>query len=177
MAEFDSVWSYKRRNGQLYRFMGLALDHLLAGDPAAAQALLVECLGLSPERLEDLAFRIKETRGGGPHPNGTHPRHTRGLARSKRKGVKPSQRKRIFERDGNRCRDCGCEDTPRNPLSIDHIIPIVLGGTNQDANLQTLCTTCNLRKNKSLAITEKPYDLSRYELRPRRATPGLGDHR
>jgi 5-methylcytosine-specific restriction endonuclease McrA len=47
-------------------------------------------------------------------------------------------------RDGNRCLRCG---TAKN-LTIDHVIPLCKGGSSNQANLQTLCFSCNQRKNK-----------------------------
>lgn len=35
-------------------------------------------------------------------------------------------------------------------VHIDHIIPLIRGGTNEDDNLQALCPTCNLRKGGKL---------------------------
>jgi 5-methylcytosine-specific restriction endonuclease McrA len=51
-------------------------------------------------------------------------------------------RRRIFERDGNHCLDCESHWF----LEVDHIIPVVLGGGDDDENLQTLCRTCNKAK-------------------------------
>lgn len=51
-------------------------------------------------------------------------------------------RKRIFDRDGNACLECGATEN----LTIDHIRPVVLGGDDADSNLQTLCKLCNSRK-------------------------------
>lgn len=51
-------------------------------------------------------------------------------------------RRRIFRRDGKRCRICNSG----HRLTIDHIIPVVKGGGNEDENLQVLCHNCNARK-------------------------------
>ena len=48
----------------------------------------------------------------------------------------------IFKRDGYKCLKCGS----LTKLSIDHIMPISLGGDNTISNLQTLCTSCNSTK-------------------------------
>jgi 5-methylcytosine-specific restriction protein A len=56
----------------------------------------------------------------------------------KRKSISPI----IMERDGHKCINC---DTETN-LTIDHVIPIHLGGSNEIANLQTMCLSCNIKK-------------------------------
>lgn len=51
----------------------------------------------------------------------------------------------IITRDGGHCQHCGTTED----LTIDHIIPIFKGGTNDPANLQTLCRSCNSKKGVS----------------------------
>jgi hypothetical protein len=48
----------------------------------------------------------------------------------------------VFERDDGRCRHCGVTER----LSLDHIYPKSLGGSDELDNLQTLCRSCNSRK-------------------------------
>jgi 5-methylcytosine-specific restriction endonuclease McrA len=60
---------------------------------------------------------------------------------------------RIIDRDGWRCQACGRDvysddmpdDDPRKAV-VDHIIPLAEGGSNGDANLQTLCIGCKFAK-------------------------------
>lgn len=52
----------------------------------------------------------------------------------------------IFQRDGNRCINCGATEH----LTVDHIIPIHKGGTNEQDNLQTLCGKCNSSKGAKI---------------------------
>jgi hypothetical protein len=63
------------------------------------------------------------------------------VARNARQ-ISKAKRARIYERDGYRCVKCGRE----KPLSIDHIVPLVRGGSRDDSNLQTLCVPCNVAK-------------------------------
>ncbi len=55
-------------------------------------------------------------------------------------------RRRIMERDGNKCVKCGETEF----LTIDHIQPRVAGGTDEDANLRVLCRSCNGKRNAEL---------------------------
>ena len=45
----------------------------------------------------------------------------------------------VKTRDGYRCRVCGSECL----LTVDHIVPMCLGGEDDAENLWTLCRTCN----------------------------------
>jgi len=57
-------------------------------------------------------------------------------------------RRKILERDGYKCLDCG--RSPRNDpscvLHVDHRIAFACGGNDHPNNLQTLCDWCNLGK-------------------------------
>lgn len=55
---------------------------------------------------------------------------------------RPEVRARIFTRDNYRCVQCGSIEN----LTIDHIISVYSGGTDEDDNLQTLCNRCNAGK-------------------------------
>lgn len=49
---------------------------------------------------------------------------------------------------GNKCVCCG----EQRKLTIDHIIPVTLGGSNSISNLQPLCKPCNSRKNNKVIV-------------------------
>jgi hypothetical protein len=55
----------------------------------------------------------------------------------------------VWARDGGCCVRCGS----RQDLHFDHIIPVVKGGGNSEANIQILCQSCNLMKSDKIAIT------------------------
>jgi 5-methylcytosine-specific restriction endonuclease McrA len=61
--------------------------------------------------------------------------------------IRKEKRFAIYERDGLACIYCGAtaEDAV---LSLDHIIPVALGGTNEAINLVTACKRCNDTKGK-----------------------------
>lgn len=62
-----------------------------------------------------------------------------------RKQIGKKQRFEIFKRDGFECQYCGATP-PGCTLHVDHIIPVALGGANDEDNLITSCDSCNLGK-------------------------------
>lgn len=48
----------------------------------------------------------------------------------------------IFRRDNHACRYCGSM-APDAKLTIDHVIPAALGGSDEASNLVTACADCN----------------------------------
>jgi 5-methylcytosine-specific restriction endonuclease McrA len=59
-----------------------------------------------------------------------------------RNPIIPHLREWIIDRDGNKCMECHTMDD----LTVDHIVPVILGGKTNPDNLQTLCRVCNSRK-------------------------------
>jgi hypothetical protein len=53
---------------------------------------------------------------------------------------------KVFRRDKFRCVVCGSNEN----LQIDHIRPVIAGGTHDKRNLQTLCKKCNLKKGAKI---------------------------
>jgi len=70
-----------------------------------------------------------------------------------RKGISLKIRYQILQRDSFKCVLCG-RTAANDLLVIDHIKPVVKGGTNQPDNLRTLCRACNHGK----MLTEEHYD-------------------
>ncbi len=78
-----------------------------------------------------------------------HARELRQRSRSVREELRANRSIafRVFQRDDYRCRHCGSDGTePGRDLTVDHMLPVSRGGTNELANLQTLCRSCNSRK-------------------------------
>jgi hypothetical protein len=51
----------------------------------------------------------------------------------------------ILRRDGHTCRYCGGK-APDVALTVDHVIPVTLGGSDDPSNLVTACSDCNAGK-------------------------------
>ncbi len=60
----------------------------------------------------------------------------------KKAKIPASLRRAVYERDEYRCVTC----RSHIDLTLDHIYPESLGGETTEANLQTMCRPCNLRK-------------------------------
>jgi len=52
----------------------------------------------------------------------------------------------IVEKYGNKCLWCGRSGLEVK-ITIDHVVPLVLGGRHSKDNVQPLCISCNSRKN------------------------------
>lgn len=48
----------------------------------------------------------------------------------------------ILRRDNHTCRYCGAS-APDATLTVDHVTPVALGGTDDPSNLVTACRDCN----------------------------------
>jgi 5-methylcytosine-specific restriction endonuclease McrA len=70
--------------------------------------------------------------------------------------IPPEVRKYVFQRNNYQCQSCG-KNQKQVKLTIDHIIPLAKGGTNDLSNLQTLCLECNQRKKDNLDKRFKRY--------------------
>lgn len=70
------------------------------------------------------------------------------------KWIRPEKRTALYARDGWCCVYCACglsEMDPQN-MTLDHVRPVELGGTNAATNLVTACRTCNsMKQDKPLA--------------------------
>jgi HNH endonuclease len=54
----------------------------------------------------------------------------------------------VLRRDAYACRYCG-RRAPEVPLTVDHVLPIALGGGDEPKNLVAACTECNAGKSSS----------------------------
>jgi len=73
-------------------------------------------------------------------------------------------REEVYKRDGYCCQFCG-EKLPPSQLTIDHLVPLALGGLDELTNYVTCCRPCNERKaNQPLDVFAQSISLKIEEL-------------
>lgn len=108
----------------------------------------------------DAPYLVRDTRGDAAYCSS---QCARGAAKDRRRSagaeMSPIRRRRIFERDGWRCQLCGKmtrkdqarlmggKDYYPDAPTIDHMVPVSKGGTNDESNLQTAHWSCNSIKS------------------------------
>jgi hypothetical protein len=81
----------------------------------------------------------------------------------KRKSLTKKARFEVFKRDSFKCQYCG-KSSPDIVLEVDHIVPVVEGGTNEMINLITSCFDCNRGKGKRQIKINDAIKLEKLEL-------------
>lgn len=70
----------------------------------------------------------------------------------------------ILRRDNHRCRYCGAA-APDARLTVDHVVPASLGGSDDPSNLVTACADCNSGKSASNPDAPLVADVEQDQLR------------
>jgi hypothetical protein len=70
----------------------------------------------------------------------------------------------ILRRDNHTCRYCGAS-APTATLTIDHVTPVTLGGTDDPENLVTACTDCNSGKTSTAPDAPLVADVRQIDLK------------
>lgn len=85
---------------------------------------------------------------------GNHRRRARNLSVADQGHYTASEFEALCEKFNHRCLCCG----EKKPLTVDHVVPLSLGGTNLIENVQPLCGSCNTKKfTKSTDYRSNPH--------------------
>lgn len=74
----------------------------------------------------------------------------------------------VLRRDNHACRYCGAS-APDAKLTVDHVTPVALGGSDDPTNLVTACADCNSGKSSSAGNAPMVDDIAADALRWARA--------
>lgn len=78
----------------------------------------------------------------------TNRNRTKNKANNGGKWIRPEKRRAIYVRDNLACVYCGKHIDEGIELTLDHVHPTELGGSNEAENLVTCCKQCNSAKGK-----------------------------
>jgi len=110
------------------------------------------CQGLGRQAYRDNPARFTESKKRckieNPDWFRTYQAKRRGLELGVIGEITPDEWLAIKQNQRNRCAQCG----KKKPLELDHITPLIHGGTNFAFNIQGLCRTCNARKHASIRV-------------------------
>lgn len=73
-----------------------------------------------------------------------------------RRRFSKAERAKILERSGGKCLCCGKQLKPED-FTVDHVVPLSRGGTNDIENLVALCFNCNSFKSNDLYVPQSFY--------------------
>jgi 5-methylcytosine-specific restriction endonuclease McrA len=160
---------------QQHRAKGLCSTHYNQGLGEAARhpKQLVACVvcATSVRRRKDsedrylptcsVACRTMVAFGRAVSPTSGYAWRTDAVQRARKHGapvIEVFDREDVFDRDAWLCQDCGIHCAAPNPFdrtaaTVDHVVPLHLGGDHSKANAQTLCLSCNARKADRLDIS------------------------
>lgn len=84
----------------------------------------------------------------------------------KRKQFSSEERIKIYNKGKGRCAICG-KFIPYDSFTVDHIVPLAKGGTNEIDNLQVACGVCNIIKQDILPedLMNKLTEIILYQMR------------
>lgn len=63
----------------------------------------------------------------------------------------------VMDRDGGKCSEC-----PADADTVDHIVPVSKGGTNDLGNLRAMCRPCNSKKGAKLIPPRRNWSNNRW---------------
>lgn len=68
----------------------------------------------------------------------------------------------VLRRDNHSCRYCHATDSP---LTVDHVLPVALGGSDDPSNLVAACKDCNAGKSSTSPTEQLVADVKADDLR------------
>lgn len=79
----------------------------------------------------------------------------------------------VLKRDNQTCRYCRATD---NPLTVDHVIPVALGGSDKPNNLVAACKDCNAGKASTSPTEESVAQVGEDDMRWASAVKRAAEH-
>ena len=145
MSSEGMTWAFNQHEVKGNELLTL----VVIGDGATTFEGVVRATHATTDEAMDSLCWLAENRYIFVLPGGTYelampPAHEPGRPEPgyKRRPVSTRKALAVFDRDHYTCQHCGA----RKGLTVDHIVPVSKGGTNDPDNLRTLCGPCNSSK-------------------------------
>lgn len=116
----------------------------------------------NPEKVKEIAKKShrkhpetgkkadKKWRTTHPEKHAAYQRNRRALKRGAKGSISMKDTLGLFALYDYRCLRCGADGRKDVKLTLDHVVPLVLGGDNNLENAQPLCFSCNSIKNAKI---------------------------
>lgn len=85
------------------------------------------------------------------------------FTRYRRQGISRKAYFQVLERDDYTCQYCGAS-YPEERVGVDHVIPVIIGGTNAPSNLVACCESCNRSKGDKIDAVRVFWKREHYSL-------------
>ena len=111
---------------------------------ANAEKIKASCAKYSAANPEKSKAATAAWRAANPDAVRVYSHNRRARERAAGGKLSPDLAARLFKIQRGKCACCGVSIEDGNHM--DHVIPVALGGPNEDWNIQLLCAPCNLSK-------------------------------
>lgn len=115
---------------------GLELEVRMPGRKACIRGEIVDA---SVESWIDILRQTDDPEHFEMEPDG---RFVKAVHRKCKRNIGQEVQWRVYRNAGFKCEYCNCE----RPLTVDHYMPVELGGTDEETNLLASCRACNAKK-------------------------------
>lgn len=132
--------AYRLRNAEKVRAAKAAYER---ANPEKVAAAKLRWRTQNPEKLRAAQIRWDKNN---PEKKRVHRENRRARERAAVGAMSSNIDAVLMEKQKGRC--ACCSDALTSTRELDHILPLILGGTNEDCNVQLLCRPCNRSKGK-----------------------------
>lgn len=112
-------------------------------NPDKARAIKAKYRAANKDKVKEISDKW---RSANPEALRINKHNRRALVRASGGKLSHGLELRLFKLQRGKCA-CGCKQPLGDDYHLDHIMPLALGGTNTDDNIQLLKARCNLQKN------------------------------
>lgn len=138
VKEVYQIWALKNAEAERIRWAEYRAIHREESRRYASQRRV-----LFPDKVRETVVKYNRNN---PEALRTRWRNRRSRKRQAEGSHSAGEIISLAEKQKQRCANPSCKVSIRKSFHADHIVPLVLGGSNWISNIQLLCPPCNLKK-------------------------------